>query len=160
MRYIYNIMPPLKNTKHEIFAQAIFLGSSQADAMAKAGYTYISGKRNGGSAGSRLAHHVNIASRVTELQEASAALAVQARQERSQKVMNRDEKLERLSDIAREDVEGRYSLIREPNISAIRVLNDMTGDNAPAKVDLTAGLEELLSKLQGRKELPGGRDDD
>ncbi len=149
-------MPPLKNSRHEIFAQSIFSGMSQAESINKAGYKYISSKRNGGSVASRLAHHPTIVARVTELQEQAAAVAVQASTERSQKVMNRDEKLERLSAIGREDIEGRYSLIREPNISAIRVLNDMTGDNAPTKLDMTAGLEELLRKLQGREELPEG----
>ena len=148
-------MPPLKNNKHEAFALALFQGSSQKDAGIAAGYIYIDGKKDGGAV-SRLSRSDKIAARVTELKEQAASLAVQASQERSLKVMNRDEKLERLSDIARENVEGRYSLIREPNISAIRVLNDMTGDNAPAKVDLTAGLAELLTKLQGRKELPEG----
>ena len=126
-------MGVLKNSKHEIVARCLFEGLSQADALNKAGYRYISDRRNGGGVASRLAHNSTVLARVRELHEEAARLAVAATQERTTRMMSKDRRLERLSDIAEEDIEGKYGPLRHPNISAIRELNLMTGDYAPEK---------------------------
>lgn len=43
-------------------------------------------------------------------------------------------------------------------ITAIAELNKMDGAYEPVKIDVTAGLEALLGRLQGRKELPEGEE--
>jgi phage terminase small subunit len=55
-------MAPLKNTRHEAFAQALAKGKSATEAYAETGYK---GDR---TAASRLSTNVNVSARVTELQ--------------------------------------------------------------------------------------------
>ncbi len=80
-------MPPLENERWEAFAIRLFEGKSVTQSAKEAGYS----PRNAASIGSRLSRKVNIAARVTELQEAAA----------SAKVMTVQERKERLSEIAR-----------------------------------------------------------
>lgn len=57
----------LKNTRHELFAQALATGASQSDAYEKAGY-----KRSNNGA-SRLADNKDVQARLAELQARHAA---------------------------------------------------------------------------------------
>lgn len=65
-------MGPLKNARHEAFCQALSTGMSQEAAYLEAGYSENSGTR---SAAARLYSNVAVASRVAELQAASAEIA-------------------------------------------------------------------------------------
>lgn len=60
-------MPKLKNTRHELFAQALATGASAVDAYEAAGY-----KRSNNGA-SRLADNEGVQARVAELQARHAA---------------------------------------------------------------------------------------
>lgn len=60
-------MPPLSNTRHELFAQGIAKGMTGESAYEAAGYA-----KHAPSA-SRLLTHANVQARVTELQERAAA---------------------------------------------------------------------------------------
>lgn len=60
---------PLKNTRHERFAQELFKGLPQGEAYTRAGYNPSDG------AASRLSKNVNIVTRVAELHEEAAQLA-------------------------------------------------------------------------------------
>lgn len=59
-------MPILSNPKHELFAQGLAKGLSQAEAYTKAGYKYDEPNA------SRLTRNDKVASRVAELQERAA----------------------------------------------------------------------------------------
>lgn len=59
-------MPPLKNQRHELFAQGLAKGLSAAEAYKSAGYK---GDR---TAASRLSSNINVQARVAELQQRAA----------------------------------------------------------------------------------------
>lgn len=63
-------MPPLKNSRHEKFALALFEGNSVVDAYEIAGF-----KRNDGN-GMRLKGNESIAARIRELKDAAASKVV------------------------------------------------------------------------------------
>jgi phage terminase small subunit len=63
-------MPPIPNTRHEAFAQALAKGKSAAEAYTEAGYK---GDR---TAASRLSTNVNVKARVAELQGRAAQKAI------------------------------------------------------------------------------------
>jgi phage terminase small subunit len=63
-------MPPIPNTRHEAFAQALAKGKSAAEAYTEAGYK---GDR---TAASRLSTNVNVKARAAELQGRAAQKAI------------------------------------------------------------------------------------
>ena len=76
------------------------------------------------------------------------------------KVADYQERQEVLTEIVREDIISDKGVpLRHSNITAIAELNKMDGAYEPVKVDITSGLEALLGRLQGRKELPEGGED-
>ena len=83
-------MPPLRNTRHEIFSQAVFKGRNQTEAAIEAGYTKSRARKTGSDLGTNRV----IIERIAELHEATASLAVMDVRERKQ----------RLSQIARGDI--------------------------------------------------------
>lgn len=143
-------MPVIKNSRHEKFALAAFKGKSGKDAAIEAGYLYNNNDdRAIRVTASRLLTNPNIQARIKELHEEAAELA------KSDAVMDVEERQERLTEIGREAIEGKYGPLRQPNISAIRELNLMGGDYAPSKVEVDPGekltpiLQELLLRLRG-----------
>ncbi len=80
-------MPPLKNSRHERFAQAWFSGKTYEESAIESGYKPSRARQTG----SFLVTNRNILARYNELQEAAA----------SARVMSKRERMERLSEIAR-----------------------------------------------------------
>ena len=143
-------MPILKNSRHEIFALAIFAGMSQKDAAIHAGYKYSKDNVIRMTA-SRLLTFDNVKRRIAELHGGAAKKGQ----------MDESERRDRLSYIAREDNDGKFGYQRQPNINAIAELNKLDGLYEPVKVDLTPGLEELLEKLRPtRRRIEESNDDD
>ena len=134
-------MTILKNNRHELFAQAIVRGMSQTAAAIQAGYK----KSRARQTAHELVTKSDILDRILEL----------AVKTETSTVMTVKERKERLSDIAKEDIQGQYEAKRHPNISAIAELNKMGGDYAPSKVEVDPGgtlgpmLLDLLSRLRG-----------
>lgn len=122
-------MPPLINAQWEKFSLAIFSGKNQAESAIEAGYKPKAARQ----VGNRLLTYAHIKTRLMELQEAVA----------SAKIMNKRERQERLSEIARETIEGKFGVIRQGNLQAIAELNKMEGAYAPAQLDLTSGGKPL-----------------
>ena len=113
--------------KQEAFAQAIADGMTQADAYRTA---YSAGKMADSSIhvnASKLMADAKVAQRVAELR---AALA-------ERKLWRREDSVEVLAKIAKEDPEAPHSAI----VSAVKELNAMHGFNEPTKVDV--GLQVL-----------------
>lgn len=134
-------MPPLSNTKHEAFAQALAKGKGASEAYEIAGYTPSRPHA------SRLATNGNVAKRVRELQERVADKAEWSAADR----------LRMLSTIAQKamDADPRVA------VSAIAEANKMQGSHAPAKhqhagpgggpiqtVDLTNLSDDDLARLE------------
>lgn len=117
-------MGALKVSKEELFAQGVVSGMSQSDAYRAA---YPAAKNYKGTTVNARAHELSVkpdvAARIVELKEAAASAAVMQRQER----------MEVLSEIARDT--RRQDKYR---ISAIDVLNKMAGEYVQKQsVDVT-----------------------
>ena len=117
-------MKPLKNNRHERFAQAVFSGMIAKDATLESGYIYknIDAVKNDAvlrATASRLLANVNIQARIKELQNAKAEKII------SEAVMPVQERLQRLSLFSREDLQGKHGPVRHSNIAAIREINLM-----------------------------------
>ena len=109
--------------KQEAFAQAIANGLNQSDAYRSA---YSAGKMKDGSINvnaSKLAADAKVALRVALLREELA----------NKSLWTREQSVEALAAVVG-DAEARHG----DKISAVKVLNDMQGFNAPTKVELAA----------------------
>ena len=116
-------MSTLLNIQWEKFCLSIFTGKSGQDAAIEAGYSVKAARQ----IASRLLTKANIVARLQELQAKAA----------SAKIMDVVERKERLTEIARETVEGKFGIIRQGNLQAIAELNKMEGEYAPQKAELT-----------------------
>ena len=127
----------LKNTRHETFTQNWFSGMSLQQSAIAAGYS----ERSARSTSSHLATMPNIKARYQELQASTVDNTIMSVKERRQ----------RLSQFGREDITNdKGTLIRHGNILAIAELSKLGGDYAAQKVDITAGLTDLLGQLRGK----------
>jgi len=129
-------MPPLKNSRHERFAFALFQGMTYTDAALKAGYAVGRARQTG----HELVTYSDILCRVQELHEQSETGGV----------LTVEKRKERLSQIANKDI---VEPVRASDvISSIAELNKMTpGVYEPIKVDLSEGLAKLLGELHGNR---------
>ncbi len=133
--------------KQENFVLNILQGMTQHDAYIAVYNTKRMLTNSIDRAACQLAQLPKITARITDLRSVNACKTK----------MERGEREERLSTIGREDIiSAKGTPLRGPNISAIDLLNKMDNIYEPTKIDITPGLEELLRKLQGRKELPEG----
>lgn len=134
-------MPKLHNAKHELFAQGLAKGMSQADAYGFAGY------KPSEPHASRLARNGKVRDRVAELQEKVAIRAEWTAADR----------LKMLSDIAKEAI-GKDPRVA---VSAIAEANKMQGSHAPSQlrhsgpnggaiplIDLSKATEDQLEALE------------
>jgi hypothetical protein len=83
------------------------------------------------------------ASHLVNNRQVSGKLAELRKQAESAAVLSRQKRLETLSRIAVEN----EKLSPKDSIAAIKILNDMTGDNAPAKTEVTV---DILSAIVER----------
>lgn len=107
-------MPVLQNTRQELFCQSLFQGMTQTDAAVKAGYSVTCAR----STGSSLMTNPNVKARLDELKDHSA----------NERIMSRREKLEKLSEIAKETHKIKGDVTHRENMQAIHILNRMQGD--------------------------------
>lgn len=112
-------MSALKNTRHEIFAQALFAGKSQRDAYREAFPASEKWKEStlDGNA-SRLANDSKVLARLQELKDASA----------SPLILDRQGRMIILTEIAMDE-----TLFPKPRMQAIDLLNKMTGEYVEKK---------------------------
>jgi phage terminase small subunit len=127
-------MPPLKNPRHERFAQELAKGATQDDAYVAAGF------KPSRHHASRLATNGNIRTRVSELQSKVAEKAEWSAAERLLML--------KAIALANSDKDARVT------VSAISEANKMQGSHAPAKAELTGkggGPVQIadLSRLKG-----------
>lgn len=87
-------MAPLKNTKHEAFVQAVFLGETGAEAYRQHVATKEVSSNVATAAGARLLGSVNVQARLTELKEKVAATTLITREVLEQKVWELAKKAE------------------------------------------------------------------
>ncbi|MCK4722321.1 MAG: terminase small subunit [Dehalococcoidia bacterium] len=144
------MMQPLKNSRHEKFALNIFKGMPRKKAAEEAGYS----PRTSDLTAYRLIRNDRIFDRIQEMHKEAASDAIMTVRQRK----------ERLSKIAKEDIEGKFGTLRQPNISAIAELNKMEGEYPPSKLELTGKgggpievehdakgkLIQILNRLAGR----------
>ena len=129
---------PLKNARHESFAQLIATGKNATQAYKKSGYT---AKGHGAIANaSRLLTNADVLSRVVFLRQK----VIDDNRKAANKT--REEKLARLEELAW-DEEGKAS----DAISAIRAHNEMTGDNVPIKIINEDGEKRIASARERAK---------
>lgn len=121
-------------SRQEKFAELVAGGMTQRAAYREA---YPSARKwsNGvvDSKASHLANNRQVKDKLAELRKQAESAAVLSRQKR----------LETLSRIAVEN----EKLSPRDSIAAIKILNDMTGDNAPAKTEVTV---DILSAIVER----------
>jgi len=134
-------MSTLLNTQWEKFCLAIFTGKSGQDAAIEAGYSVKAARQ----IASRLLTKANIVARIQEIQTKAA----------SKKIMDAIERKERLTEIARETLEGKFGINRQGNLQAIAELNKMEGEYAPQRVE-TSGEITLRVKYDDEKGLTPG----
>jgi len=108
-------MPTLKNTRHEMFAQALARGATATDAYSQAGYK---GDR---TAASRLSTNVNITRRVDEIKN---RVAEKAEWSAADRLLS----LKAIHDASTKDD-------RRTAIAAIAEANKMQGSYAPTKTE-------------------------
>lgn len=133
--------------KQESFVQNLFLGMSQREAYLQAGYSRNQSPDVLDIHACELAGADKIVVRLAELNK-PIIKKIQA---------SKESKLDRLEEIFSKEPLPERVTARE-RIFAIAEHNKMAGDYMPDKVDITSGLEELLRRLQGRKELPEGEE--
>ena len=126
----------LANAQHEKFAQLLFSGKSQEEAAIEAGYKAKWAR----SCASHLATKATIKGRVTELFEALA----------SKKIMSKQERMEMLSQIARDPF--KYVADTASVIRAMAELSKLDGSYAPEKHDVNhtatdMTTEEIMRRL-------------
>lgn len=164
---------PLRNSKHELFAQAVARGETQTQAAIDAGYSETSARFEG----SKLATISNISERISELQEGMADDTIMTIHQRKQRLS--EIAFAKLSDyqiltpdgdnaigydkdspypgavselsenvIAGDDkvVVRQKKLKLHSPITAIQELNKMDGAHAPAKVHQTGAVTLLIDK--------------
>lgn len=134
---------PLKNARHERFAQELAKGKSQEDAYAAAGYNPSR------SAASRLAADVNICQRLAELTERVAektVLSVAALTDRLMKIADVAE----LTGVETDEETGKVVGSSSKHLNVMRAaimdaakLNGMVIDKA--KVDMAGGFNITIS---------------
>jgi len=155
-------MPKLKKAQHEVFAQAIFKGSTITDAAIEAGYS----EKTAHAQGSRLLKNVKVSERVKELQNRVENKNIASVTERKEILTelargNLTDYLEMLPDgattltfekdspnpravlevteqmvVSDETVEVRKKKIKMHNpIAAIHELNKMEGQHSPDKME-------------------------
>lgn len=122
-------MTILAKARWELFCQGILAGKSATQAYKDAGFA----GKGARSSAARLLANADVQARIRELQQQAASATI----------MSVSERMERLSEIAREDVIGKFGLIRQGNVQAIAELNKMCGDYAPTKTDLTSKGESI-----------------
>jgi phage terminase small subunit len=117
------------NQRQELFCQGVFVGKTAQLAYIEAGYS----NKSASACATRLLANANIQQRLAELNQAATTA----------KVMSKAERMERLSEIAREDIVGKFGVMRQGNVQAIAELNKMLGDYAPVKTDITSKGEAI-----------------
>ncbi len=132
-------MPVLKNSRYEIYAQAVFSGKSGKDAAIIAGYS----PKTADKKAPNLSKLVVISSRIKELHEKAAEKLLNSR------VMSIQERKERLTEIAKK--KNRMKL--DP-IKAIAELNKMEGSYEPERhaIDVQADVFFIIGKGYASKE--------
>lgn len=124
--------------KQENFTRLIFEGMNQRAAYIEVYHPEYAISSIDGAA-SRLANNVKVKARLDVLNKKAD----------NPVILTVEQRKERLSYIANEDNEGKYGYQRQPNVSAIDLLNKMTPSAyAPVRVDLTEGLKDLLEELR------------
>lgn len=126
---------PLKNARHERFAQELAKGKSQVDAYAAAGYT---GDR---TAASRLSTNANILARVEELKGKAAERCVVTVEGITQRLLNIAQKGEDAKDAP------LLSVARASLMDAAK-LNGLIIDKIKHGLDLTGASDEELEVLE------------
>lgn len=116
----------LKNVRHEAFAAAYAVCGNAAEAYRQAGYT----GKDADSHGARLMGNDSIQARIEEIRKTANAAG--------SAVLTLIEKRELLAKIARRSEKD------SDRISAIKVDNDMTGDNAPVKITGSLTIDQLF----------------
>jgi len=113
--------------KQEKFTLNLFSGMNESKAYAGAGYAQNSPATISANA-CRLAKNVNVLARLEELREKAA----------SAKIMNVIERREKLSEIAREKLYTKGTILRTGNLQAVEILNKMDklySDGAQVNID-------------------------
>lgn len=160
-------MKPLKNAKHEVFAQALVKGCTQTQAAIDAGYSPNCAEVTG----SKLVSNTKIAERICELKEASADATIMTIAQRKQRLSeiafahladyqiltpdgdnaiayDKDSphpgavsELTEQIVVGTDEVQIRHKKIKlHSPIAAIQELNKMDGAHAPAKVHQTGNV--------------------
>lgn len=122
--------------KQEAFAQAFVTGLNQSDAY-RAAYKVRTGTKpeSVNQNASRIMADINVASRVKALQTELANKSLWTR-EQSVAVLV--------------DVIGEGDSKAGDKISAVKVLNDMQGFNAPTKLDVAVTFPRVINVISGR----------
>ena len=123
--------------KQQTFCLKYFELGNATQAAIEAGYSKTSAKVIGSENLSKPA----ISAKINALQS----------QQQDNTIMTVKERRQRLSQFGREDIcNEKGTLIRHGNVTAIAELNKMGGDYGVQKIDITAGLTELLGQLRGK----------
>ncbi len=128
---------PLANPRHERFTINLFRGLNQRESGLGVGYAL---SRVDATA-SHLVRNVKIIARLKELNDYVAKKTV------SDKIMEVEERKEKLSEIGRETVVGRAGVVRVGNLGAIDLLNKMDKVYGPEVKDpQEGGVTELTDE--------------
>ena len=126
--------------KQETFTQNLFKGLTQREAWIQAGYSSKYDLALVDIHACALAATDKVKIRLAELNQPIIERII----------ASKEAKLQTLEDIYGH-VPLPETITARDRVHAIAEHNKMQGDYEPVKVDLTAGLEELLSKLHGRR---------
>ena len=121
--------------KQEAFCQAIADGKNQSDAYR---FSYSAGKMKAETVNSKayeLSKNGDVTARVKELREALANKSLWTREQSVAVLVN-----------VIDDSESRGG----DKISAVKVLNDMQGFNAPTKLDVSMKFPRVINVIAGR----------
>jgi hypothetical protein len=130
---------PLKNARHEKFAQELAKGTAQSEAYKRAGYSAEGNVAE--AAASRLLRDVKISARVAELKERAAERAVVTVEGITQRLLKIAEKGEGAADAP------LLSVARASLMDAAK-LNGLIIDRSKVGLDLTSATTEELEILE------------
>lgn len=137
---------PLRIHRQELFARHVAAGKTQREAVQLAGYKLHS-LTICDVAGSQLYRSIRVKRRIAYLRDQAFL----------DQVMSVAERKQRLSEIARERIEGKHGVVREPNISAVRELNRMERVGAEPEAHRVTIIREVLLPPGSNHQIVDGR---